>query len=108
MPFRPLLVAAMIACVAPQALAQPYPAQPITLIVAFPAGGVADGIARVLADKLGQKLGQNIIVENRGGAGGNLGARAMANAAPNGYTLLVTTTSIAVNETLYQNRGYAL
>lgn len=98
---------ACIACVTPQALAQPYPAQPITLIVAFPAGGVADGIARILADKLGQKLGQNVIIENRGGAAGNLGARAMTNAAPDGYTLLVTTTSIAVNETLYANKGYS-
>jgi tripartite-type tricarboxylate transporter receptor subunit TctC len=97
----------MVACIAPHALAQSYPAQPITLIVAFPAGGVADGIARILADKLGTKLGQSVIVENRGGAAGNLGARAMTNAPADGYTLLVTTTSIAVNETLYANKGYS-
>jgi tripartite-type tricarboxylate transporter receptor subunit TctC len=89
------------------ASAQQYPTQPVTLVVAFAAGGFADSVARLFSDELGKKLGQSIVVENRGGAGGNLGARTVANAPSDGHTILVTTTSVAVNETLYKNKGYA-
>jgi tripartite-type tricarboxylate transporter receptor subunit TctC len=84
-----------------------YPAQLIKIVVALPAGGFADAVARVISEPLGPMLGQSIVVENRGGAGGNIGARAVAQAAPDGYTVLVTTTAIAINDKLYTSKGYA-
>ncbi len=84
-----------------------YPSRRINVIVAAGAGGFADGVARIVGDRLQASLGQSVIVENRAGAGGNIGARAVAKAAPDGYTILVSTTSMAINETLYENMGYA-
>ncbi len=89
------------------ASAQDYPAKPITFIVAFAPGGVADGIGRLIAQKLGEALKQTVVVENRGGAGGNLAAKQVASATPDGYTILVTTTALAINETLHRNKGFA-
>jgi tripartite-type tricarboxylate transporter receptor subunit TctC len=89
------------------AAAQQYPTQPITIVVAAAAGGFADGVARTVGEKLSEKLGQSIVVENRGGAGGNLGARQVARSKPDGYTILVSTTAMAINGTLYKNMGYA-
>lgn len=90
------------------ALAQPsYPSRPIHLIVPFPPGGVADLIARPTAEKLGQLLHQPVIVENRGGATGTIGAAYVAHAAPDGYTLLFgTTNEIAMSPTLYKSLPY--
>ncbi len=97
-----------LALLAPrEGAAQDYPAKPITFIVGFAAGGVADGIGRMIAQKLGETLRQTVVVENRGGAGGNLAARQVATAAPDGYTILVTTTALAINETLHRNKGFA-
>src|SRR5580765_1394567 len=79
-----LAVAALIACVH----AEDYPARPITMIVGFPPGGSTDATARILQDPLSQALGQSIVIDNRGGAGGTTGAAAVANARPDGYTLL--------------------
>ncbi len=90
-----------------EAVAQDYPTRPINFIVAFAAGGVADGIGRMVAQKLGETLKQTVVIENRGGAGGNLAARQVANAAPDGYTILVTTTALAINETLHRNKGFS-
>ena len=87
--------------------AQPYPARDITFIVAFAPGGVADTLARFVGKGLGERLGRTVVVENRGGAGGNIAAAAVARAAPDGYTLLVTTTAVAINETLRPNKGFA-
>jgi tripartite-type tricarboxylate transporter receptor subunit TctC len=88
--------------------AQTYPSKPITLVVAFAPGGSADSVTRILVDKLGTKLGgASIVVENRGGAGGNLGARLVAVAPADGHTVLVTTTAVAINDTLYRTKGYA-
>ena len=87
--------------------AQTYPARDITFLVAFAPGGVADTVARFVAQGLTAKLGRNVIVENRGGAGGNIAAAAVARAAPDGYTLLVTTTALAINETLMADKGFA-
>jgi tripartite-type tricarboxylate transporter receptor subunit TctC len=87
-------------------VAQQYPSQSITIIVAAAAGGFADGVARAVGERLNEKLGQSIVIENRGGAAGNLGARAVAGAKPDGHTVLVSTTSMAINGTLYKNMGY--
>ena len=83
-----------------------YPTRPITFVVAFAAGGVADATARILGQSLGQQFGQTVVIENRGGAGGNLAARMVSRSPADGYTVLITTTSIAINETLYKNNGY--
>jgi tripartite-type tricarboxylate transporter receptor subunit TctC len=87
--------------------AQQYPTQTITFVVAFAPGGVADTVARTIAQKLGERTGHTVVVENRGGAGGNLGAKMVTAAAPDGYTVLVSTTAVPINHTLYKNRGYA-
>src|SRR6202000_1260005 len=80
------------------ARAQRYPTRQITLVVPFAAGGIADAVARLTAPKLSERLGQAVVIENRGGAGGNLGARMVAGSAPDGYTLLATTSALAVND----------
>jgi tripartite-type tricarboxylate transporter receptor subunit TctC len=77
--------------------AQAFPNRPIRLIVAFAPGGIADTIGRSVAQKMSDKLGQPVVVENKGGAGGLVGAKYVAGAAPDGYTLLVTTTSLTIN-----------
>jgi tripartite-type tricarboxylate transporter receptor subunit TctC len=75
------------------ALAQSYPAKPIRMIVPFPAGGATDILARALSQKLGEKIGQTVVVENRPGAGGTIGADAASKSAADGYTLLLATSS---------------
>jgi tripartite-type tricarboxylate transporter receptor subunit TctC len=83
-----------------------YPTRTINFVVAYAPGGVADATARILGQSLSRRLGQTVVVENRGGAGGNLAARAVSRSSPDGYNVLITTTSIAINETLYKNKGY--
>lgn len=91
-----------------EARAQTYPARDITFVVAFAPGGVADTLARFVGKGLSERLDRTVIVENRGGAGGNIAAAAVARATPDGYTLLVTTTAVAINETLRPNKGFAV
>jgi len=108
-----MLLAAMLSsaplsplCCAP-ASAQDYPTRPITLIVPFPAGGGVDAVARIVAAKLSTALGQQVVIDNRGGAGGVIGTRAAARAAPDGYTLVMAHTgTTSINPTLYANPGY--
>ncbi len=86
--------------------AQSYPTKPIRVIVPFSAGSGTDIVARVVMEQVSQQLGQPIVVENRVGAGGVLGIGAVAKADPDGYTLLVQSTSFAVVATTYSNPGY--
>jgi tripartite-type tricarboxylate transporter receptor subunit TctC len=99
-----LLLAAGLGCVA---VGQDYPTRPITLIVPYPPGGGVDAMARIVGEKLSAALGQQVVVDNRGGGGGNIGTRAAAKAAPDGYTLLLGHTgTISINPSLYANAGY--
>jgi tripartite-type tricarboxylate transporter receptor subunit TctC len=101
------LVIAVVIGVAPCAVsAQSYPQRPITLVVPYPAGGGNDVLARLVAEKMSHSLGQQIVVENRGGAGGTIATRQVAKSAPDGYTLLIATSSLAINPSLYPNVGY--
>ena len=87
--------------------AQDYPSRPITLIVPYAAGGGNDVMARIVAEKMSRTLGQQIVIENKGGAGGSIATRQIAKAAPDGYTLgLGGTGTLAINPTLYPNVGY--
>ena len=89
------------------AAAQQYPSKPIRLMVPFPPGGSTDIVARIVAQKLGTQLGQQLVIENRGGAGGTLGTSVVAKAPPDGYTLVVGTTSThVVAPSVYQKLEY--
>jgi tripartite-type tricarboxylate transporter receptor subunit TctC len=95
-----VLFAHLLACAAaPVAAAESWPARPVRIVIAFGPGGIADTIGRLVGQKLGDRFGQTFVGDNRPGAGGALGARIVAGASPDGYTLLVTTTAIAVNAT---------
>ena len=91
----------------PAALAQGYPQKPIRYIVPFPAGGIADVFARIIGGRLTELWGQPVVVENRAGAGGNIGAELVAKSAPDGYTILMGSIGTqAVNASLYRNMPY--
>ena len=94
------LVALALSCGG--ALAQTYPSRAIRIIVPFAAGGAVDSLARLLGNKLSEQLGQPVVVENRAGAGGNLAPDALAKAAPDGYTILLTTNGLAISPSLYR------
>jgi tripartite-type tricarboxylate transporter receptor subunit TctC len=100
---------ALIAAVPSVVFAQAgYPDRPVRIIVAFPPGASTDIVARLVAGKLGEALGQNVIVENRPGAGGNIGSQTARKANADGYTLLMNSSAIAVNVSLYRTPGYAI
>lgn len=90
-----------------QAQAPVFPRQPVTLVVPFPAGGPTDAMARVLAQKLGERLGQQVVVDNKGGAGGSIAAEYVAKAPADGHTLFFGTTgTMAINPSLYSKLRY--
>jgi tripartite-type tricarboxylate transporter receptor subunit TctC len=97
----------LLAGTATQASETAYPSRPVTMVVAFAAGGSTDLIARVLAQHIGSILGQTVIIENKGGADGAIGTAAVARAAPDGYTIILSTTSThVINPLLYRNIAY--
>lgn len=99
--------AASLTTLSTTASAQSWPARTITLVVPFPAGGGVDTIGRVVAEKLTIALKQNVLVDNRGGAGGTIGTRSVAKAEADGYTLLLGHTgTMSINPSLYANAGY--
>jgi tripartite-type tricarboxylate transporter receptor subunit TctC len=97
---KQLTVALAVACVPVAAMAQSYPTKTIRLIVPYSAGGGADNAARILAPQLSASLGQQVIIENRAGGSGSIGANAVAQADPDGYTVLYDASSFAVNPAL--------
>jgi tripartite-type tricarboxylate transporter receptor subunit TctC len=108
---RTALLGLAAAALARPALAQSpgdFPSRPVRLVVAFPAGGPTDVIARVLAEKMARNLGQTVVVENRGGANGNIAAEHVAKSDADGYTMLYNTSSIAISQPLYKTLGYNL
>src|SRR5262249_51527959 len=88
------------------AWAQAYPTRPVRMLVGFSAGGIADVFARVIGQCLSDRLGQQVVVENKTGAAGNLAAAAVVKASPDGYTLLMITTTNTINVTFYSNPGF--
>ena len=88
------------------ATAQDYPARGIRIVLPFAPGGGTDVLARVFAQRLQESMGQSVVVDNRAGAGGNIGAELVAKSAPDGYTLLFTTSAIAANVTLYPKMAF--
>src|ERR1700694_2272798 len=103
----PALVALATTLAAAPAAAQHYPTKPVKIIVAFTAGGTTDIMARTLALRFSERFKQPFVVENRPGAGGNLGTEMAVRAAPDGYTLIVNTVGpMAVTPTLYKNLSY--
>lgn len=108
---KPALFAAALvvltAALGAEAPAQEYPTRPITIVVPFPPGGGVDVLARVVGERLAAALKAQVIVDNRGGAGGTLGTRSVAKAEPDGHTLLLGHTgTMSINPTLYANPGY--
>ena len=100
-PIRPLALAVALAACATGAAAQTYPAKTVRFVVPFTAGGPTDIQGRMLGEKLGQRLGQQFIIDNRGGAGGNIGIEITAKAPPDGYTIVIATVGTwAVNPSL--------
>jgi tripartite-type tricarboxylate transporter receptor subunit TctC len=102
-----LLAVAMLASAAAGAVAQTYPARPVTIVLPYAAGGNTDAIARTLANRLEQRLGQPFVIEQRLGAASVIGATYVARAAPDGYTILIgTSTTMAINVSVYKNLPY--
>jgi hypothetical protein len=98
--------AAVLPAIARVARAQAYPARPVRLVVGFPPGGSADIVTRIIAQALTERMGQSFVVDNKPGAGSNIGTEAVARAEPDGYTLLAVSVANAINPTLYTGLNY--
>ncbi|WP_296558517.1 tripartite tricarboxylate transporter substrate binding protein [Pigmentiphaga sp.] len=101
-----LAFAALLALPFAAAAGDGYPDRPVRWIVPFPPGGAMDNIARTLGEAMGKSLGQSFVIENRAGAGGNIGATAVARAKPDGYTIMIVANGMAVNPALYPDMAY--
>lgn len=101
-----LVASLSAAAVCGTALAQSYPSRPIRLILPFAAGSPSDMVGRTIGQKMGAQMGQNLVPDNRAGAGGNLGLTLVAKSPPDGYTVLVTSPTIAISPSLYSNLQY--
>jgi tripartite-type tricarboxylate transporter receptor subunit TctC len=99
-------VAVTLPCASRYVWAQAYPARPVRIILGFPAGVAPDIVARVVGQALSERLGQQFVIENRPGAGSNIGAEVVVRAPPDGYTLLLAVSSGAINATLYSNLSF--
>jgi len=99
-------LACVVAASSVAAHGQAYPTKPVRVVVAFAPGGLADGVARMVGQKLSERLGQPVVIDNRGGAAGNIAARLVAAAPSDGYTLLVNTAAMSINVSLYKNPGF--
>ncbi len=105
--FASRIVVVAVGFMASLSIAQPFPDKPLRLVVPFPPGGGADNLARSVTPRVGEILGQAIVIENRPGAGGNVGSEAVARAAPDGYTLLYGTNGThGINQALYAKTGF--
>ena len=99
-----VLLVALAICTGGAAAQERYPHKPLRIVVPFAPGGSTDIIARLIGERLTSALGQPVVIENRAGAAGNIGAEAVARSAPDGYTLLMATTGVmAINNALYKN-----
>jgi len=104
---RRAVLALALAAAAMPALAQPFPTKPVTILIGFPAGGPLDAHARLLADKLAAQLGQPVVIDYKAGAGGTVGAQAVAQSAPDGHTLLMANTgTMVINPAIYTKLPY--
>jgi tripartite-type tricarboxylate transporter receptor subunit TctC len=97
---------ALLAAVSVAHAQESYPSKPVRFILPFPPGGPTDILGRLIAERLGAQLGQPVVTENRGGAGGNVGAEAAAKSAPDGYTIVLVAPSLAISPTLYTKLNY--
>ena len=97
---------ALLALAAPLSMAQTWPARPIRLVVPFPPGGLIDNMARLVGTRLSQELGQPVVIDNKPGAGGNLGAAEAARAPADGYTLLMASPALTISPAIYKNLPY--
>jgi tripartite-type tricarboxylate transporter receptor subunit TctC len=103
----PVALLCWIAAAAPTMASEDFPSRPITLVVPYSAGGGNDAMARIAGEMMSKPLGQQVVIENRGGAGGSIATRQVAKAPPDGYTLVIGGTgTLAINPTLYGNVGY--
>src|SRR5207237_2931832 len=101
-----VLGVALVPRPAPAQTSDAWPSRPLRFILPFPPGGGTDILGRLLAERLSANLGQPVVTENRGGAGGNVGAEAAARAAPDGYTIVLVAPSLAISPTLYAKLNY--
>jgi tripartite-type tricarboxylate transporter receptor subunit TctC len=105
---RRVLVASILLVVSAVAYAQPYPNRAVRIVVPFPPGGTSDILARTIGARLSDALGQPVVIDNRPGAGGNIAAEHVAKSTPDGYTLIMGTSSLAISQSLYRKLNYDL
>ena len=103
-----IAAAVLLACCVPSRAQQDFPTKPIHIVVPYAAGGAVDPIARLVGDRLAKLVGQPVVIENRPGAGGNIGIEAVVRGAHDGYTLLATPSAVTINPSLYAKVPYDL